>query len=195
LTDQAGGSIGTYLARQRRLRGISLDELSESTKIPRRSLERLEAGAFDGQPDGFSRGFVRTISGALGLDSEDSINRLLGEPLDADDEAAGQAWNYRWLAIAAGAPVAIGMILAAGWLWERSGLSAGWTDEPEIVYRRDAVRALALQQAQQQPLQPAQQRPLEPARRESWPADPAGSAPEVGAGRVGTERNRDDASN
>jgi transcriptional regulator with XRE-family HTH domain len=184
LTDQAGGSIGIYLARQRRLRGISLDDLAESTKIPRRSLERLEAGAFDGQPDGFSRGFVRTIADALGLDSEDSIMRLLGEPPDADDEIANhRSRNYRWLAIAVGVPIAIGTILAVGWLWERSGLSTGWSDEPEIIYRRDAVRALAQQQAQQQ------------SRRQSQRAGEAGGAREIGVGTVEIERNRDDPSN
>ncbi len=150
MTDLAGGAIGAYLSRQRRLRGISLDDLAESTKIPRRSLERLEAGAFDGQSDGFSRGFVRTIADALGLDSKDSINRLLGEPPASDHEIANQrSRNYRWLAIAAAAPIAIGMILAAVWVWERIDRFAGSLDEPTIVYRRDAVRALALEQAQQ----------------------------------------------
>ncbi|MDH5565971.1 MAG: helix-turn-helix domain-containing protein, partial [Myxococcales bacterium] len=62
---QAGGSaVGAYLAAQRRLRGISLDELAERTVIPRRNLERLESGAFDGNADGFTRGFVRTVSEA-----------------------------------------------------------------------------------------------------------------------------------
>ncbi|MBW2716886.1 MAG: helix-turn-helix domain-containing protein, partial [Deltaproteobacteria bacterium] len=36
-------SIGAYLARERRLRGISVGELAELTKIPTRSIERLEA--------------------------------------------------------------------------------------------------------------------------------------------------------
>ncbi len=186
MTDQdggsAGGSIGIYLARQRRLRGISLDDLAESTKIPRRSLERLEAGAFDGKPDGFSRGFVRTVADALGLDPEDSIMRLLSEPPDADDEFANQrARNYRWLAIAVGAPILIGAILAASWLWEQSGWSGAWSDEPEIVYRRDAVRALALQQAQQ-----AQQ--AEQQSRQHLEADnPGAVASDAGNGTVGVE--------
>ena len=55
-------SIGFYLARERRMRGISLDELADLTKIPRRSLERLEAGAFDHNPDGFARDRNATIT-------------------------------------------------------------------------------------------------------------------------------------
>jgi cytoskeletal protein RodZ len=73
-------SVGRYLARQRRLRGVSLDELAGLTKIPLRSLERLEDGAFDHQADGFTRGFVRTVAEALGLDAEEAVMRLLGEP-------------------------------------------------------------------------------------------------------------------
>jgi cytoskeletal protein RodZ len=72
--------IGAYLARQRKLRGISLDELESLTHIPRRSLERLEAGAYDGDPDGFVRGFVRTVSLAIGLDPEEAVSRMLEEP-------------------------------------------------------------------------------------------------------------------
>ena len=67
-------SIGRYLARQRRLRGVSLDDLAAQTCIPRRSLERLEDGAFDRQADGFVRGFVRTVAAALGLDAEEAVD-------------------------------------------------------------------------------------------------------------------------
>lgn len=79
--DPAVGSrgIGAWLARQRRLRGISLDELESLTRVPRRSLERLEAGAYDASPDGFARGFVRTVASAIGLDPDDAVSRMLSE--------------------------------------------------------------------------------------------------------------------
>jgi cytoskeletal protein RodZ len=196
LTDPSGGSIGAYLARQRRLRGISLDELADSTKIPRRSLERLEAGAFDGQSDGFARGFVRTIADALGLDSEDSINRLLGEPPDLEDERSNYWSNYwkvdpRWLVIAVGGSIAIGLVVAAGWLWQRSDFSSSSPDETEIVYRRDAVRALALEQAEH----PLQHPPADPSRLLPPKADESDAARQLGVESVENERNRDDPSN
>jgi len=84
-------SIGAYLARQRRMRGISVGELAELTKIPTRSIERMEAGAFDGNPDGFVRGFVRTIAAGLGLDPEEAVMRMLGEPADLAEAAGGSA--------------------------------------------------------------------------------------------------------
>ncbi|HPG28255.1 MAG TPA: helix-turn-helix domain-containing protein, partial [Myxococcota bacterium] len=63
--------IGEYLRRQRLLRGMSTEELAALTRIPLRSLERLESGHFDGETDGFVRGFVRTVATALGLDADD----------------------------------------------------------------------------------------------------------------------------
>jgi hypothetical protein len=59
-------SIGAYLREQRRLRGLSLEEVEAVTRIPRRALARLEAGAFDRQQDVYLRGFVRTVAVAIG---------------------------------------------------------------------------------------------------------------------------------
>ena len=50
-----------------------------------------EAGAFDGDPDGFVRGFVRTVADGLGLDADATLLRMLREPatagVDANEEA------------------------------------------------------------------------------------------------------------
>ena len=138
------GSIGSYLARQRRLRGVSVDELASLTRIPRRSLERLEAGAFDDTPDGFVRGFVRTVAEALGLDPDEAVNRLLREP--REDEAlllAKARHQRRKLALRLGlAAAALLLVLALGHLsvWVFAGESE---DSDPVVYRRDTLRALA----------------------------------------------------
>jgi transcriptional regulator with XRE-family HTH domain len=137
-------TIGRYLASQRRLRGVSLEDLAELTKIPRRSLQRLEEGAFDQQADGFARGFVRTVAEALGLDAEEAVLRLLGEPPDGDDERHAHHLALKRWGAAAVLLFGAGAVLLALWLiW--SGLpeaSEGRAGE-EIVYRRDAVRELA----------------------------------------------------
>jgi hypothetical protein len=150
-------SIGAYLASQRRLRGISIGELAELTKIPSRSIERMEAGAFDGNPDGFVRGFVRTVAVALGLDPEEAVMRMLGEPDEAAEgvESPWLRFDLRWLVVlAAGAAVA-GFSLAI-WGWASRAPSAPTEkDGPKIVYRRDAVRALAEEQARAQAVRPA----------------------------------------
>ena len=138
-------SIGEYLAQQRKLRNISMDELCEITKIPRRNLDRLEAGAFDEQPDGFARGFVRTVAEALGLDPDEAVMRLMQEPeADADPTASFGTGRVLWVA---------GLVLAAGvtaLLWKLGG---DWLAEgpetklqPVLTYRRDAVGELAREQ-------------------------------------------------
>jgi cytoskeletal protein RodZ len=142
-------SIGAYLARERRLRGISVGELADLTKIPVRSIERMEAGAFDGNPDGFVRGFVRTVAVALGLDPEEAVMRMFGEPADSAEAAGVSALQLdrRLLAIAALLVLAIGLGLAI-WGWaSRAPVAVAGDDTREIVYRRDAVRALADEQA------------------------------------------------
>jgi type IV secretory pathway TrbD component len=143
-------SIGAYLARQRRLRGISVAELAELTKIPTRSIERMEAGAFDVNPDGFVRGFVRAIAVALGLDPEEAIMRMLGEPIEiaGAPRAPILLLDRRLLVISALLAAILGFGLAIWGLASRAPTSSAGEDTPKIVYRRDAVRALAEEQAQ-----------------------------------------------
>jgi cytoskeleton protein RodZ len=72
----AKGSFGERLKREREMREVSLDELTKSTRIPRRFLEALENEDWNKLPGGvFGRGFVRTVALYLGLDEE----VLLGE--------------------------------------------------------------------------------------------------------------------
>jgi hypothetical protein len=137
-------SIGAYLRQQREARGLALGELEAITRIPRRSLERLEAGEFDGRPDGFARGFVRTVATSLGLDPEDAVTRMLEEPRPRE-----RAWPApRRRALGALAALAVAALLGA--------LVAGLASRPAVeaepepdgrVWRRDAVRALAREAA------------------------------------------------
>lgn len=141
---QAG--IGRYLAGQRRLRDMSLDDLATLTKIPRRSLERLESGAFDGAPDGFVRGFVRAVASALGLDPDEAVMRLLEEPAaDQQAAAADRRVMREQRALFARAALLAALVLAAVGVWQLVGL---WMAPPaeeapsELVLRRDPVREL-----------------------------------------------------
>jgi len=138
-------SIGRYLARQRSLRGIEIEELSRATRIPVRSLQRLESGAFDADPDGFVRGFVRTVAEALGLPADETIARMLPEVSGgAEDERPSRRLGVAGLraALALGALAALGVAL---WIASLHGglRAAHFPSRNALVVRRDAVRALA----------------------------------------------------
>ncbi len=153
LSDEAAGdaaepvpSIGRYLARQRKLRGMELDELVTLTRIPRRSLERLEGGAFDGVTDGFVRGFVRTVASAIGLDPDEAVARMLVEP----DLGPRRAWPRAGAVLAAAGAflllVALGSVVAGRFgrpAPAAPSAAAAHRADPELRLRRDPVRALA----------------------------------------------------
>jgi cytoskeleton protein RodZ len=68
------GSFGERLRREREMRGITLNEIAESTKISRRHLESLEKEDFESLPGGiFNKGFVRAYARYLGIDEEQAV--------------------------------------------------------------------------------------------------------------------------
>ncbi len=68
------GAFGDNLRRERELRGITLSEISESTKISKRWLKALEDEEFTVLPGGvFNRGFVRAYARFLGIDEEAAV--------------------------------------------------------------------------------------------------------------------------
>ncbi|HBZ68429.1 MAG TPA: hypothetical protein DEP35_01190 [Deltaproteobacteria bacterium] len=147
-------SIGAYLGRQRVLRHITLDELEATTRIPRRSLERLEAGAFDRDRDAFARSFVRTVATALGLDANEAVTRMLAEA--SPDAGMGSARRLRMGRVLALCAV-VAALGAAFALW-RVGVrlprfSLRPPTERAIVHRRDAIREL-VDEAQARGLRP-----------------------------------------
>ena len=69
-------SFGEELRREREIRGISLKEIADSTKISRRFLEAIERNDHKTLPAPvFTRGFVREYARYLGLNTEDIVNR------------------------------------------------------------------------------------------------------------------------
>jgi cytoskeletal protein RodZ len=68
------GAFGDSLRREREIRGITLAEISESTKISKRWLQALENEEFELLPGGvFNRGFVRSYAHFLGIDEEQAV--------------------------------------------------------------------------------------------------------------------------
>jgi len=69
-------SFGEELRREREIRGISLKEISDATKISKRFLEAIERNDHHSLPAPvFTRGFVREYARYVGLNAEDMVNR------------------------------------------------------------------------------------------------------------------------
>ena len=69
-------SFGEELRREREIRGISLKEISDATKISKRFLEALERNDHKTLPAPvFTRGFVREYARYVGLNAEEMVNR------------------------------------------------------------------------------------------------------------------------
>jgi len=72
--------FGETLRRERELRGFSLRDVANATKISISSLKALECSNFEALPGGaFTRGFVRAYAGYIGLDPEEMVNHYLFE--------------------------------------------------------------------------------------------------------------------
>jgi cytoskeletal protein RodZ len=68
-------SVGQELKRERELRGISLREIAEDTKINFRFLQALEEDRFELLPGGFfTRGILRTYARYLGIEEHVILN-------------------------------------------------------------------------------------------------------------------------
>ncbi len=72
------GTFGDKLKRERELRGVTLEEIAEATKIGTRSLKALEDEHFDQLPGGiFNKGFVKAYAKFLGLDEEQAVSDFM----------------------------------------------------------------------------------------------------------------------
>ncbi len=120
-------TFGENLRRERELRGISLHEIAEATKISARFLQALEQDRFDVLPGGlFRRTFVRQYAKHVGLDAD----RVVAEFLYTQGSETGSSTpGRRPFAIpSAAAPGLAGLALIA-WLAYPWG-TAGRHDAP-----------------------------------------------------------------
>jgi cytoskeleton protein RodZ len=83
--------FGARLKREREKRGVTLDDISLSTKIGKRFLSALEEEHFDQLPGGiFSRGFVRAYARHLGIDEEQAVADYLSATTPSSPEQTPQ---------------------------------------------------------------------------------------------------------
>lgn len=124
--------VGDRLAAARKARGLSLDDIVQRTRVPRRHLELIEAGNYVGLPAlPYSAGFVKTYAQMLGLDGaalSRDFRAEVGEveqvrhapaPFEPADPARMPS---RLLAFVA---LGVAVLLAIGYaLWRGAGMNA-----------------------------------------------------------------------
>jgi cytoskeleton protein RodZ len=167
--------FGDRLRREREMRGISLEEIAESTKIGTRSLRALEDDEFDKLPGGiFNKGFVRAYARFLGLDEEQTVadfdsalkehQAATGHPQEApeEEEPESSGTGMTWLLAVA---LVVVILLAAGWL---------------LLKRQNTIRASAVvpQPTATSPSTPVQQPPASQPSSTVNTGPPAPATPE-----------------
>jgi len=114
-------AFGEFLRSAREKRGLTIQQIANETKIPRRLLESLEHGNLGAVPGMYQRAEIRAYAKAVGLDQSlalSELERALGTRLGDGDRQTGsrdgEGLRQRpWLA-AAGA-VAIALIVLVTW--------------------------------------------------------------------------------
>ncbi|MFL2020044.1 helix-turn-helix domain-containing protein [Weissella hellenica] len=92
MNEERNTTIGQELQQARLDKGLSLDDIQQSTKIQKRYLAAIESGQFDQLPGAFyERAFVRQYAAAVGLDAVAFMKKYENEsetPAEPDLSAA-----------------------------------------------------------------------------------------------------------
>lgn len=157
--------FGERLRREREMRGVSLEEISDSTKIGTRSLKAIEDNEFDKLPGGiFNKGFVRAYSKFLGLDEDETVADFdaawkeyqvaHGQPIEPVVQLEPEPPKTKWFAIAS-VIVLLAAIFGLGWLFMLRG-----------------QRSRTLPASQLPAITPAESSELQPVRAQAPAASP-----------------------
>jgi cytoskeletal protein RodZ len=103
-------SIGSFMKRQRELKGMSVAEVSRVTRVPVISLESIESDHFDDLPgEVFVRGFLKSYAQSLGLVPSEIVARYTASrrvafvtplPMQTPLQAAGKDRTGRRFGVA-----------------------------------------------------------------------------------------------
>jgi len=137
------GTFGQRIKREREMRGVSLEEIAQATKIGTRSLRALEDEDFDRLPGGiFNKGFVRAYARFLGMDEEQAVaDYLVASGLEAPPDEAPETetapssdlWRRRLKAIGIAALVLAAAGYGGWWLYSTGSLGASGKPEPARI--------------------------------------------------------------
>jgi cytoskeleton protein RodZ len=99
--NQMATDIGSRLQNAREQRGLALQEIAGSTKVPVRALSAIEHGDFGRLPGGvFRRAYLRAFAAAVGLDADEIVReyraRFETEPSDGPLLRHEASWRDRF---------------------------------------------------------------------------------------------------
>src|SRR5258708_21950309 len=94
-------AFGENLRREREMRGVSLAEISQATKIGARMLDAVETERFERLPGGvFNAAFVRQYARYLGLDEDRTVAEFMAACGDCAANQAARETQQREAAMA-----------------------------------------------------------------------------------------------
>ncbi len=86
-------SLSQRFQQQRERLGLSVRELSRTTKIREHYITAIETGRFDVLPAIYMRSFLRTLGAALGI-PEHEITSFMSEQFSNEDDSSGRLPSY-----------------------------------------------------------------------------------------------------
>jgi Uncharacterized protein conserved in bacteria len=154
--------FGERMRREREMRGVSLEEISDSTKIGTRSLKAIEDNEFQKLPGGiFNKGFVRAYAKFLGLDQDETVadfdaawkehQLATGQSIELAlpvEEPPQEPARAPW-ALLISALVLLAAIVGLGWFFVVKNHSAGTTNSPAAA--KTALQPSNVQRVDTQP--------------------------------------------
>jgi cytoskeletal protein RodZ len=85
-------NYGDLLREGRERRGLTLEALARTTRVPEATLRALESGGLEGlPPEVYTKGFIRSISRAVGIAEAEPLQRYLQAVADRQQAAAAAA--------------------------------------------------------------------------------------------------------
>lgn len=170
-------NFGEQLRREREMRGVSLEEVSEATRISTRFLQAFEEEQWDRLPGGiFNRGFIRSIARYLGLDEDALMAEYAMATNDRPQVAVWvngpamprhRAWPWVLLLLA--------VLAAGGWFGYRhfGQTVRGWISRPAPAAAQAEPAPAKIEPAPAESATPATDRPAPPVAEPPPPVPPS----------------------
>ena len=161
-------SFGERMRREREMRGITLEAISEKTKITTRTLKALEKDEFDKLPGGiFNKGFVRSYAQFLGMNEEKVLNEFIAAAGDPEQPLPDppvkrqevlqprdrRSWTSRAIPV-----IAAAIVIGVGWkIAPRVRRAAGSALSRVLKAKAESVRGSSTAYASSAPIDPQKQ--------------------------------------